>query len=88
MRKVLGSIVGWGFTCIENAEAVAWVDSVAYHLYTHLTFGDKITLTLEFADGRHSVPAGTTVWLRSITVYYSSGMKTRYFDVTVAQVPS
>jgi len=81
LRKVCGSEQDFGFTGMENAETVAWDDSVAKHLYTHITFGVPVALVLSVEN------VDTTVWVQKVAVYYSAGMKTRYFDVDVKEVP-
>jgi hypothetical protein len=80
-----GWIGGWAFTCVEDASSVTWANSVAYHLYTHIT--DGAAVALEITNGtKHSLPVGQTVYVESVEVWYSAGMKTRYFSVKVRAV--
>lgn len=77
-----GNARAWMFTCFEDAVAVPWVSSVAKHLKTHVI--DGAAVTFEYTNGtKYSVPAGQTVYVESVDVWYSSNMAVRYFTVTV-----
>jgi hypothetical protein len=59
-QQSYGWVGGWQFTCMENADAVTWANSVANHLYTHIA--DGAAVTLEITNGtKHSLPVGQTV---------------------------
>jgi hypothetical protein len=77
-----GNQRGWTFTCKENVASVTWTNSVAKHLETHVA--DGAAVTFEYVNGtKYSVPAGQTVYVEDVDVWYNAGMKARYFTVTV-----
>lgn len=79
-RKTYGEIVSWSFTCFENAVSTPWVDSIAYALYPYLASGKAVGLTV-VGNEKYSVPEGTTVYVKKVTVTYSDGMRVRYIDL-------
>lgn len=71
-----GSADTWTFTCVEDADAVAWVDSVAYKLNSVITQGTQVVLVADYGTA-HSLPPGQLVYVLSVRVWYSEAMKAR-----------
>lgn len=81
-HKSYGAVEGWTLTAFEDAATVAWVDSAAYHLLTHVADGAAVPFVFDVAL-KHSVPQLQTVYVESCKVHYSSNMAIRYFDVAL-----
>jgi hypothetical protein len=54
----------------------------AYHLYTHITDGATVVISIS-AGSTHSVVQGQTVYVEEIEVWYSESMDARYFTLTL-----
>lgn len=77
-----GNARAWSFTCIEDAALVPWVNSVAKQLYAHVIDGAAVAFA--YANGvKYIVPAGQTVYIENIEVWYTAKMAIRYFTVQV-----
>lgn len=83
-HKSYGAVESWSFTAFEDANAVAWVDSAAYHLLTHVANG--VAVAFVFSSLEHSVPDGQLVYVNNVKVHYSSDLKIRYFDCNARAV--
>jgi hypothetical protein len=81
-HKSYGNVESWTLTAIEDASAVAWVDSAPFHLLTHIADGAAVAFVFDVPT-KHSVPVGQTVYVNSVNVRYSSNLKTRYFDLSL-----
>jgi hypothetical protein len=81
-HKSYGLARGWSFTCWEDVAAVPWTSSVAKHLKECVA--DGLPVSFEYVNGtRYATPAGQTVYVESVEVWYSAAMKVRYFTVTL-----
>ena len=80
-----GSADVWSFTCVEDADSVAWADSVALAMIIKCTSGAPAALVISFGT-QHSLPTPQNVYILNVKVWYNQSTTTRYFNLTVRGV--
>jgi len=80
--RTYGRVRTWRLKVHEDAVAIPWINSAAYHLQGHVEDGAQLTYILNYLG--HT--ANTLVYVKSVDVYYTQGTDDRFFDLTVQEV--